>query len=43
MDDLNATSMEAAVSMIKGSARSMGVKVVDQFSDLKMEGHTCPL
>ena len=29
MDDLNATSMEAAVSMIKGSARSMGVKVVD--------------
>lgn len=29
MDDLNATSMEAAVSMIKGSCRSMGVKVVD--------------
>ena len=29
MDDLNATSMEAAVKMIKGSARSMGVKVVD--------------
>ena len=29
MEDLNATSMEAAVSMIKGSARSMGVKVVD--------------
>ena len=29
MDDLNATSMEAAVNMIKGSCRSMGVKVVD--------------
>lgn len=29
MDDLNATTMEAAVSMIKGSCRSMGVKVVD--------------
>lgn len=27
MDDLNATTMEAAVNMIKGSCRSMGVKV----------------
>lgn len=43
MEDLNATSMEAAVNMIKGSARSMGVKVVDQFSDLQMEGQNCPL
>ena len=43
MDDLNATSMEAAVNMIKGSCRSMGVKVVDQFSDLQMEGRNCPL
>lgn len=29
MDDLNATTMEAAVEMIKGSARAMGVTVVD--------------
>ena len=29
MDDLNATSMESAVEMIKGSARAMGVTVVD--------------
>ena len=27
MDDLNATSLEAAVEMIKGTARSMGVTV----------------
>lgn len=30
MPDLNATSLEAACSMIAGSARSMGVEVVDQ-------------
>ena len=29
MEDLNATTMEAAVEMIKGSARAMGVAVVD--------------
>lgn len=29
MEDLNATSLEAAVKMIKGSARAMGVTVVD--------------
>lgn len=29
MKDLNAASMEAAVSMIAGTARSMGVEVVD--------------
>jgi large subunit ribosomal protein L11 len=29
MPDLNATSMEAAMQMIKGTARSMGVVVVD--------------
>lgn len=29
MEDLNATSMEAAVKMIKGSCRAMGVTVVD--------------
>ncbi len=29
MPDLNAASIEAAVSMIAGTARSMGVKVVD--------------
>ena len=29
MNDLNATTMEAAVEMIKGSARAMGVTVVD--------------
>ncbi len=29
MEDLNATSMEAAVEMIKGSAKAMGVTVVD--------------
>ena len=29
MPDLNAASLEAAVSMIKGTARSMGVVVVD--------------
>ena len=27
MNDLNATSMEAAVNMIKGSCRAMGVTV----------------
>ena len=27
MDDLNATTLEAAVEMIKGSARAMGVTV----------------
>lgn len=29
MDDLNATSLESAVEMIKGSARSMGVTVAE--------------
>lgn len=29
MNDLNATTMDAAVEMIKGSARAMGVTVVD--------------
>ena len=29
MPDLNAASLDAAISMIKGSARSMGVTVVD--------------
>ena len=29
MDDLNATSLEAAVEMIKGTARSMGVTVAE--------------
>ncbi len=29
MNDLNATTLEAAVEMIKGSARAMGVTVVD--------------
>lgn len=29
MNDLNATTMEAAVEMIKGSARAIGVTVVD--------------
>ena len=29
MDDLNATTMEAAVKMIAGSCRAMGVTVKD--------------
>ncbi len=29
MDDLNCTSIESAVSMIKGTARSMGINVVE--------------
>lgn len=29
MTDLNAASLEAAMSMVKGTARSMGIKVVD--------------
>ena len=29
MEDLNAASLEAAMSMVKGTARSMGVVVVD--------------
>ncbi len=29
MNDLNATSMESAVKMIKGSARAMGVTIAD--------------
>ena len=32
MEDLNAASLEAAVSMLKGTARSMGVVVVDEES-----------
>ena len=27
MEDLNAGSLEAAISMLKGTARSMGIKV----------------
>ena len=30
MEDLNATSMEAAVKMIKGSCRAMGVTVKEE-------------
>ena len=29
MKDLNAASLEAAMSMISGTARSMGIEVVD--------------
>ena len=29
MEDLNATSLEAAVEMIKGTARSMGVTIAE--------------
>lgn len=29
MDDLNATSEEAAIKIVEGSARSMGIEVVD--------------
>ena len=29
MPDLNASSLESAISMIKGTARSMGIEVVD--------------
>ena len=29
MEDLNAASLEAAMSMVKGTARSMGVVVAD--------------
>ena len=29
MPDLNASSLESAVSMVKGTARSMGIEVVD--------------
>lgn len=29
MEDLNAASVEAAMSMIAGTARSMGVEVID--------------
>ncbi len=29
MDDLNCTSIESAMSMIKGTARSMGINVVE--------------
>ena len=31
MPDLNAASLEAAMSMVKGTARSMGVVVADKF------------
>ena len=30
MNDLNATSMDAAVNMIKGSCRAMGVTVKEE-------------
>ena len=30
MDDLNATTLDAAVEMIKGSCKAMGVTVVDE-------------
>ena len=29
MEDLNAASIEAAMSMVEGTARSMGVTVID--------------
>ena len=29
MEDLNAASLEAAMSMVAGTARSMGITVVD--------------
>lgn len=29
MEDLNAASLETAVSMVKGTARSMGIEVID--------------
>jgi large subunit ribosomal protein L11 len=29
MPDLNATDLEGAMSMVKGTARSMGVEIVD--------------
>jgi large subunit ribosomal protein L11 len=29
MKDLNANDLDAAVSMVKGSARSMGIEVVE--------------
>jgi large subunit ribosomal protein L11 len=29
MQDLNAASLEAAIRMIKGTARSMGIEVVE--------------
>jgi large subunit ribosomal protein L11 len=29
LPDLNAASLESAISMVKGTARSMGVTVVD--------------
>ena len=32
MPDLNAANLESAMSMIAGSARAMGVEVVDQYS-----------
>ena len=34
MPDLNASSIESAMSMIAGAARSMGVEVVDQEGEL---------
>ena len=34
MPDLNAASLEAAMSMIKGTARSMGIEVEDQWETL---------
>ncbi|MDR0469453.1 MAG: 50S ribosomal protein L11 [Peptococcaceae bacterium] len=30
MEDLNAASIEAAMSMVEGTARSMGIEIVDQ-------------
>ena len=34
MPDLNAASIEAAMSMIAGTARSMGIVVEDQFEEV---------
>ena len=34
MEDLNATSLEAAVEMIKGSCRAMGVTVAEQHNQI---------
>ena len=41
MPDLNAASIEAATSMIEGTARSMGIEIVDS-SMMQWKG-TCPL
>ena len=43
MKDLNANTMEAAIKIIEGTARSMGVTVVEKRDEQKKETDETPV